>query len=179
MIESLGGIEDTVKPLEASLKAHELRPYDYMINYKEEIRNLSRDPANASGTSGRKGRSLSIKSAENAKIVSASPYRAIVQLATKTNDGSGSDEDSDDEFARETRSSKAKRQSSPIKDDSEMMRTSRDGQLNAFTLRRKNSISQTVRSELPPQLDNHENNLLRGIMASSPSPTPDHLQQYA
>jgi hypothetical protein len=29
VIDSLGGIEDTIKPLERSLLTHELRPYDY------------------------------------------------------------------------------------------------------------------------------------------------------
>ena len=37
VIDSLGGIEDTIKPMQESLIANELRPYDYIRNYKQEI----------------------------------------------------------------------------------------------------------------------------------------------
>ena len=37
VIDSLGGIIDTVKPLEQSLKQHEMRPYDIEPNYYEDL----------------------------------------------------------------------------------------------------------------------------------------------
>ena len=79
----MGGIEDTIKPMEKSLRMHELRPYDYLINYKEEIRSLNEENASGhetggKGGSGHKPRRLSTKSAEHAKVLSASPFRATV-----------------------------------------------------------------------------------------------------
>ena len=44
VIDSLGGIEDTIKPLKLSLKEHELRPYEFQKDYKKsaaEIRELN------------------------------------------------------------------------------------------------------------------------------------------
>jgi len=37
VIESLGGIQDTIKDLEQSLKTHEMRPFDIEPNYREEL----------------------------------------------------------------------------------------------------------------------------------------------
>jgi hypothetical protein len=45
VIDSLGGIEDTLKPLEKSLKQHEMRPFDVEPNYYEDLM-LSRNPSN-------------------------------------------------------------------------------------------------------------------------------------
>jgi len=35
VIDSLGGIQNTIKPLEKSLIAHELRPFDYYVDYRQ------------------------------------------------------------------------------------------------------------------------------------------------
>ena len=35
VIDSLGGIQDTIKPLKLSLKEHELRPYEIQRDYKQ------------------------------------------------------------------------------------------------------------------------------------------------
>lgn len=38
MLESLGGVQSSIKPMEADLLKHELRPYDYVRNYGDEIK---------------------------------------------------------------------------------------------------------------------------------------------
>ncbi len=43
VIDSLGGIINTVKPIEQSLREHEMRPFDIEPNYFEELM-LSRNP---------------------------------------------------------------------------------------------------------------------------------------
>ena len=42
-IESLGGIQDSVKAIEKSLKEHEMRPFDVEPNYYEDLM-MSRNP---------------------------------------------------------------------------------------------------------------------------------------
>lgn len=37
VIEALGGITDVLKPMEKSLREHEMRPYDLEPNYMEEL----------------------------------------------------------------------------------------------------------------------------------------------
>jgi hypothetical protein len=37
VIDSLGGIIDTLKPLEKSLREHEMRPFDVEPNYHEDL----------------------------------------------------------------------------------------------------------------------------------------------
>ena len=37
VIDSLGGITDTLKPMEKSLREHEMRPFDVEPNYYEEM----------------------------------------------------------------------------------------------------------------------------------------------
>lgn len=37
VLDSLGGIQDTVKPMQESLMKNELRPYEYIRNYAKEI----------------------------------------------------------------------------------------------------------------------------------------------
>ena len=34
VLDSLGGIKDTIKPIASSLTAHELRPYELQVDYK-------------------------------------------------------------------------------------------------------------------------------------------------
>jgi hypothetical protein len=45
MLESLGGLESSIKPLEKDLRKHEMRPYDYVRNYGEEIRQMRENPS--------------------------------------------------------------------------------------------------------------------------------------
>jgi hypothetical protein len=44
VIDSLGGIEDTLKPIEESLKMHEMRPFDVEPNYHDDLM-ISRNPS--------------------------------------------------------------------------------------------------------------------------------------
>ena len=37
MIENLGGFQNTIKPMEDSLKQHEMRPFDIEPNYYEDL----------------------------------------------------------------------------------------------------------------------------------------------
>lgn len=37
VIESLGGLEDVVKPMEESLRMHEMRPFDLEPNYYDDL----------------------------------------------------------------------------------------------------------------------------------------------
>ena len=43
VIDSLGGIKDTLKPMQRSLKQHEMRPFDIEPNYKAEMA-ISKNP---------------------------------------------------------------------------------------------------------------------------------------
>jgi len=43
VIDSLGGIQDSLKPIEKSLKEHEMRPFDIEPNYYEDLM-ISRNP---------------------------------------------------------------------------------------------------------------------------------------
>jgi hypothetical protein len=77
VIDSLGGIQNTIKPLEKSLIAHELRPYDYFIDYKQTVLDLrlNKEPS-ISTQRYRDGAHM----VENSKVVSASPFRATVRI---------------------------------------------------------------------------------------------------
>lgn len=37
VIDSIGGIEDTLKPLQETLRQHELRPYSIQRDYKKDF----------------------------------------------------------------------------------------------------------------------------------------------
>lgn len=37
IIDSLGGLEDVIKPMEKSLRIHEMRPYDIEPNYYRDL----------------------------------------------------------------------------------------------------------------------------------------------
>jgi hypothetical protein len=40
VIESLGGIQNTIEPMQASMISHELRPYDIIPNYQKELQKM-------------------------------------------------------------------------------------------------------------------------------------------
>jgi len=68
--------------------------------------------------------------AEATKVVSASPFRATIKVDVDR----GMENSSDDEFERDTMSHKDRSQrESPIKDDSELLRTQRSNFLGQFT----------------------------------------------
>lgn len=84
VIESLGGITDTLKPLESTLKQHELRPYAVQRDYRRE---LARSTRGASPLSG-KGE---IKQ-ERMQLVSVSPFRAVVKVEDEEEEEDESEE---------------------------------------------------------------------------------------
>mmetsp|Transcript_24210 Transcript_24210/g.37286 ORF Transcript_24210/g.37286 Transcript_24210/m.37286 type:complete len:83 (+) Transcript_24210:1221-1469(+) len=45
VIDALGGIQDTLKPIERSLRQHEMRPFDVEPNYLEDLM-MSKNPDN-------------------------------------------------------------------------------------------------------------------------------------
>ena len=102
VIDSLGGIQDTLKPLEKSLREHEMRPFDVEPNYYEELM-LSRTGGGLKKLSGAESTTnlRQVDSTSNmvpttseflkrtmtdrnfassrGEIVSASPFRAIIR----------------------------------------------------------------------------------------------------
>lgn len=117
VIESLGGLTDTIKPLEASLRNHEMRPFDVVPTYREDLirskRLMSRkhsphgdeDPDYDETTSELIAKTQSRPNAHLMNsIVSASPYRAIIRkqavaaLARPNDEESKSEEEEEDEY---------------------------------------------------------------------------------
>ena len=95
----------------------------------------------------------------DAKIISASPFRAVVKMNSPPK---VKDNDSDSDFDREELPSLKKSRISPIKDDSEVLRTRRDEFLNTFTKGRKDpTMNYTTRSERPLRGSSGD---LRGII---------------
>ena len=43
VIDSLGGIKDTVRPIHESLTTHELRPYEIQHDYRQMVNDLRRE----------------------------------------------------------------------------------------------------------------------------------------
>ena len=96
----------------------------------------------------------------DARVVSASPFRATLRM------GSGQrrkeDNDSDSDFDREELPALQKNRMSPIKDDSEVLRSQRDEFLASFSHQRKSSaFGFSTRSERPGRASDDN---LRGII---------------
>ena len=87
VIESIGGITDTLKPLEQTLKQHELRPYSVQRDYKKELRRSSRGS--------QYGAKPDEIRPETMRLVSVSPFRAVVRV--ENNDGENDDSFEDEE----------------------------------------------------------------------------------
>ena len=122
VIESLGGLADTIKPLEPSLRNHEMRPFDVVPTYREDLirskRYLSRKQSphgeEAADYDETTSELLAKTLHENkpnthilGSIVSASPYRAIIRkqsvaaLARHNEEESKSDEEDEDEYQQD------------------------------------------------------------------------------
>ena len=95
VIESIGGIQDTLKPLEATLKQHELRPYSVQRDFRKDLMRSSRG-LSPTGSASRKFDG-EIKQ-ENIKLVSVSPFRAVIRVQDDEND---QDDDQDDDLEPE------------------------------------------------------------------------------
>ena len=94
----------------------------------------------------------------DAKIISASPYRAVLRMDSP---GKGDKDDSDSDFDREELPSLKKSRFSPIKDDSEILRSQKDEFLNSFSKGHRDSMNMTVKSERPLR---QSDDGLRGII---------------
>ena len=132
VIEQLGGVPDTIKPMHESLLRNELRPYEFVRNYAKEIMELRRNP------------NAEIVEDPNSKILSASPFRASVQIKSKVvrprvePERSPSPQSRDElEYSRSENLSPMqqykKMRQSPIRRDSMAMRDSGDDFLQKFT----------------------------------------------
>ena len=40
VLDSLGGLKDTIRPIATSLTTHEMRPYEIQINYKQTVNEM-------------------------------------------------------------------------------------------------------------------------------------------
>lgn len=69
VIESIGGLQSTIKPLEETFIQHELRPYHVQRDYRQEYLQSQKGVM----------RSTSQDKPENMKVLSVSPYRAVVR----------------------------------------------------------------------------------------------------
>lgn len=89
VIDSLGGIIDTIKPLEQSLRQHEMRPFDIEPNYYEDllISQNKLKPKNPDEEDFAPTKSEFLRKTlkdinfahHNSTIISASPYRAVLR----------------------------------------------------------------------------------------------------
>ncbi len=43
VLESLGGIKDTIRPIADSLTTHEMRPYEIQVDYRKTLQDLRRE----------------------------------------------------------------------------------------------------------------------------------------
>ena len=115
VIDSLGGLQDTIKPLEQSLKQHEMRPFEVEPNYREDLLRsrgkLSRKVQRDASPEFDETKSEYLKKMltnqngvlKNSTIISASPYRAVIRKKPNVDEnGDSSDEngEEEDQFAR-------------------------------------------------------------------------------
>jgi hypothetical protein len=79
VIESIGGIEDTLKPLRSTLQQHELRPYSVHRDYRKDFIRSSR-PSSRGPPESQSSRRVTEIDPEKMKLVSVSPFRAVVKV---------------------------------------------------------------------------------------------------
>ena len=135
VIDSLGGIRDTIKPIALSLSTHEMRPYDLHVDYKQTITDLRREDQESVRQSisclrgfetpkplyNHEGDAPNgVNMIGKARLVSASPFRATIKMDRRLDEPLN--DDSDDEFARDELPVLNKSHQSPIKDDSVILR---------------------------------------------------------
>lgn len=134
VIESLGGVQDTIAPIQASLKRNELRPFEY----------VRRPTSNKSSDKG-------------PKILSASPYRAHVEVPM-----SNEVEARFEQIDVSPIETYKKHRMSPIKDDSVLLREHYQNMLP--------DLGQNLSEIAPAHPSTHQMSLLQ----SEPG---QHLQQ--
>lgn len=188
VIESIGGIQDTLKPLEATLRQHELRPYSVQRDYRRDLMRSSRGLSPA-GSASRKFDG-EIKQ-ENIKLVSVSPFRAVIRVQ----DDEGNEQEEDDDLEPERNDDSelgihrqpinqegeavntGYRAQSPIKEDSQVMRNEREQYLHQFnekkTPRQNAQSSERIKKE-SEYLRNQRENFLNGF-SNSPQQTQNQF----
>ncbi len=126
-----------MKPLESTLKQHELRPYSVQRDYRRELLRSTR------GASPLSSHGQEIKQ-ENMQLVSVSPFRAVIKVNQDEEEEEDEDEENPEEdhaFEREEEqmmmNSQGFRHQSPIKEDSQIMRGQREQYLQSFGDTRK------------------------------------------
>eukprot|EP00347_Sterkiella_histriomuscorum_P010311 403376790 len=171
VIESIGGIENTLKPLEETLKQHELRPYQIQRDYKKEYQYSQRGKSlKRSFSEHNNAQSIQDLKNDSVKLVSVSPFRAVVKVnpyaqshshnRDESPNSSASSDDSDiqqDDFARSNphqqhqlnnSQNRNNSRSQQIRNDSQNLRGQREDFLGSFQDRRgsfhNNSNSGTV-----------------------------------
>ena len=87
---------DTLKPMEETLRQHELRPYTIQRDYRRELSLSQRGNFSGSHPSSRQQHNMVTDhmSQENVKLISVSPFRAVVKI----DDGSDEDDEGEDQF---------------------------------------------------------------------------------
>ena len=119
ILESLGGIKDTVSPMEESLRQNEMRPFDYVRDIPSAIKNLKEQPSNFA------------TQPSDLKLISASPYRASVMVVdSKENEDDSPEEDFRNDVSPMSEYKKSR--TSPIRDDSQILRHRCDEYLTQF-----------------------------------------------
>ncbi len=105
-----------MKPLESTLRQHELRPYQVQRDYGRELRRSVRGSSKGSAR-----RPNEIKS-ESMKVISVSPFRAVVKVDSDEEKNDSIESDNEGDFRREqtvyAEVEPGLKNSSPIKIDS-------------------------------------------------------------
>mmetsp|Transcript_9347 Transcript_9347/g.12726 ORF Transcript_9347/g.12726 Transcript_9347/m.12726 type:complete len:245 (+) Transcript_9347:617-1351(+) len=149
VLDSLGGIKDTIRPIQGSLTTHEMRPYEIHFDYRQTLQQVKREDEQSvrasmnclRGDFDSPPKPLYVREGDGdltdganmigkARLVSASPFRATLKVDRNSQ---GPANDSDEEFEREDLPELQKAHESPIKDDSEVLRLQRTDLLHAFS----------------------------------------------
>lgn len=114
VIDSLGGINDTVKPIEQSLKDHEMRPFEVEPNYLDDLYRAQNQHKSGHGMhQGQTKEDLQLGATnsnflkksvteknfvgQKSTIISASPFRAVLRRKYDIGEQVEEDNSSDDE----------------------------------------------------------------------------------
>ena len=93
VIDSIGGIQDTLKPLEATLRQHELRPYSVQRDYRRDLMRSSRGLSPVGSASRKFDGEIKQK---NIKLISVSPFRAVIRVQDDEGNEQEEEEQDDD-----------------------------------------------------------------------------------
>lgn len=154
VLDSLGGIKDTIRPIQTSLTTHEMRPYELHFDYRQTLQQVKREDEQSVRASlnclrgdldsppkpmyVREGDGNILDGANmigKARLVSASPFRATLKVDRNSQNALN---DSDDDFDREELPELHKSRESPIKDDSEILRQQRSDMLQVYSQSQSN-----------------------------------------